>query len=78
MITESQSYVGPTNGGHVESEAKSRLASVEFRRFLHAMVLLPVQIVRQGRKIIYRLLGYNPWLKDFFSAWEFIRRTEFA
>jgi len=54
------------------------LLRMEFRRFLHAMVLLPVQIVRQGRKIIYRLLGYNTWLKDFFSAWEFVRRTRFA
>ncbi len=54
------------------------LMRMEFRRFLHAMILLPVQIVRQGRRIIYRLLGYNAWLKDFFSAWEFIRRTKFA
>ena len=54
------------------------LLRMEFRRFLNAMVLLPVQIVRQARKIIYRLLGYNAWLKDFFSAWEFIRRTQFA
>jgi len=54
------------------------LLRMEFRRFLHAMVLLPVQIVRQGRKIIYRLLGYNAWLRNFFSAWEFVRRARFA
>jgi len=54
------------------------LLHMEFRRFMNVMILLPVQIVLQGRKIIYRLLGYNPWLKDFFSAWEFIRRTKFA
>jgi hypothetical protein len=56
----------------------AELMRMEFRRFLHAMVLLPVQIVRQGGRIIYRLLGYNAWLKDFFSAWERIRRTRFA
>jgi hypothetical protein len=33
-------------------------------------VLLPAQIVRSGRKIIYRIMGYNHWLKDFFAAWE--------
>jgi hypothetical protein len=54
------------------------LLRMEFRRFLHAMIWLPAQIVRQGGKIIYRLLGYNAWLKDFFSAWEFIRRSKFA
>jgi hypothetical protein len=47
---------------------------MEFRRFLHAMIWLPCQITRQGRKIIYRILGYNSWLSDFFTAWERIKR----
>jgi hypothetical protein len=59
-------------------DRRLELLRMEFRRFRHAMILLPVQIIRQGGKIIYRLLGYNAWLKDFFSAWEFIRRTKFA
>jgi hypothetical protein len=47
---------------------------MEFRRFLQAIVWLPAQIVRSGRRIIYRLLGYNAWLKDFFAMWEHLRR----
>ncbi len=54
------------------------LMRMEFRRFLHAVVLLPVQIIAQRRRITYRLLAYNSWLTDFFSAWEFIRRSKFA
>jgi len=50
------------------------LVRMEFRAFLHAVVLLPAQIVRSGRKIIYRIMGYNSWLKDFFAAWENLRR----
>jgi hypothetical protein len=50
------------------------LVRMEFRRFLHAIVLLPAQIVRSGRRIIYRIMGYNSWLKDFFAAWENLRR----
>jgi hypothetical protein len=50
------------------------LVRMEFRRFLHAIVLLPAQIVRSGSKIIYRIMGYNSWLKDFFAAWENLRR----
>ena len=50
------------------------LVQMEFRRFLHAIVLLPAQIVRSGRRIIYRIMGYNGWLKDFFAAWENFRR----
>jgi hypothetical protein len=29
---------------------------MEFRRFLHAIVLLPAQIVRTGRRVIYRIM----------------------
>jgi Transposase DDE domain group 1 len=50
------------------------LVRMEFRRFLHAIVLLPAQIVRSARRIIYRIMGYNRWLKDFFAAWENFRR----
>ena len=50
------------------------LVQMEFRRFLHAIVLLPAQIVRSGRRIIYRIMGYNSYLKDFFAIWEKLRR----
>jgi len=50
------------------------LVQMEFRRFLQAIVLLPAQIVRSGRRIIYRIMGYNSYLKDFFAIWEKLRR----
>lgn len=50
------------------------LVGMEFRRFLHALILLPAQIVRSGRKIIYRIMSYNSWLKDLFAFWERMRR----
>jgi hypothetical protein len=49
------------------------LVRMEFRRFLHAIVLLPAQIVRSARRVIYRIMGYNRYLKDFFAAWEYFR-----
>jgi hypothetical protein len=52
------------------------LVKMEFRSFLGAVLLLPAQIIRAGRKIIYRILGYNGWLKDFFATWERLRRLE--
>jgi hypothetical protein len=55
-------------------DRQNELLRMEFRRFQQAMIWLPAQIIRQGRQIIYRLLNYNDWLKDFFAAWEFIRR----
>jgi len=52
------------------------LVKMEFRSFLGAILLLPTQIIRTGRKIVYRILGYNHWLKDFFATWERLRRLE--
>ena len=53
-----------------DRERGLELVRMEFRRFLHAIILLPVQIIRAGRRIVYRLLSYNSWLKDFFATWQ--------
>ena len=50
------------------------LVKAEFRRFLNTIMLIPCQVVRMGRRIIYRVLGYNSWLKDFFATWERLQR----
>ena len=50
------------------------LVKMEFRRFLNAIMLLPCQVVRTARRVIYRLLGYNRWLVDFFATWERLQR----
>ena len=39
---------------------------MEFRTFLNAFVLLPCQIVQTCRKLVYRLLSWNPHLSIFF------------
>jgi hypothetical protein len=50
------------------------LVKAEFRRCLNAILLIPCQIVRTARRIIYRVLGYNGWLSDFFATWERLQR----
>jgi hypothetical protein len=57
-----------------ERERGIELVKMEFRRFLHAIMLLPCQVVRTARRVIYRILGYNSWLKDFFATWERLER----
>jgi hypothetical protein len=42
------------------------LVKAEFRRFLNTMMLIPCQIGRTARRVIYRLLSYNCWMEDFF------------
>jgi hypothetical protein len=39
---------------------------LEFKTFLNAFVLLPCQIIQTGRKLVYRLLAWNPHLPIFF------------
>jgi hypothetical protein len=50
------------------------LVRMEFRRFLQAILLIPCQVVRTARRVIYRVLGYHGWLKDFFATWERLQR----
>jgi len=40
---------------------KQSLLRMEFKTFLNAVMRLPCQIVRGGRRIVYRLLSWNPW-----------------
>ena len=40
---------------------KRRVLRMEFKTFLNALMRLPCQIVRTGRRLIYRLLSWNPW-----------------
>jgi hypothetical protein len=42
-------------------EEKRSLLRMEFSTFCVAMIGVPCQIVRGGRRILYRLLSWNPW-----------------
>jgi hypothetical protein len=41
---------------------KQAVLKMEFRTFLNAFMRLPCQVVRAGRRIIFRLLAWNRWL----------------
>jgi hypothetical protein len=40
---------------------KRTLLRMEFATFRAAMIAIPCQIVRSGRRLVYRLLSWNPW-----------------
>ncbi len=60
----------PENGRWKEKwkTDKWTVLKMEFRTFVNIFMMIPAQIVRQGRKIIYRLLAWNPWQAVFFRA----------
>ena len=58
----------PETGRWSEQHAaeKQRVLRMEFRTFVNALMKIPCQIIRAGRKLIYRVLSYNPHLPIFF------------
>jgi len=52
------------------SEHRRALLTMEFKRFLQELMLLPCQILRAGRRLIYRLLQWNPWVDVLFRSVE--------
>jgi hypothetical protein len=46
---------------------------VEFKTFVNAFVRLPCQIIRTGGKLVYRLLGWNPYQTIFFRLVDVLR-----
>jgi hypothetical protein len=52
---------------------KQALVRMEFRTFLNAFIMIPSQIIKTGRRIIFRLLGWNCWQGVFFRFLDAVR-----
>jgi len=61
-----------------EGRAGSAVMRMEYRRFLYSFILMPAQVIRSGRRMVFRFLSYNSWLEHFFETFAFIRRFKFA
>ena len=55
-------------------EEKHKLLRMEFATFRQAMMNIPAQILRTGRKIVYRWLAWNPWQHVFFRLLDQLHR----
>jgi hypothetical protein len=62
-------------GRHQESYRADKLwlLGLEFKTFVQAFVRLPCQIVRTGRRVVYRLLSWNPCQPIFFRLVDALR-----
>jgi hypothetical protein len=54
-------------------EQKRWVLRLEFKAFVNAFVRIPCQIVRTGRRLVYRLLSWNPHLPTFFRLVDRLR-----
>ena len=44
---------------------KQQVLKMEFRKFVNYFMKIPCQIIHSGRRVVYRLLNWNPWLGVF-------------
>jgi hypothetical protein len=61
-----------------DTKRREELLKMEFRRFLNTIVRLPTQIIRGGRRIVFRILGYNDWTRTFLQSYDTIGRLRLA
>jgi len=52
---------------------KRKVLRMEFKKFRNFFIMLPCQIVKTSRRLVYRLLGWNEYLDIFFRAVETFR-----
>jgi hypothetical protein len=62
-------------GRHIErhQQEKQTILGLEFKTFINAFLRLPCQIVSAGRRLIYRVLSWNPWQRVFFRTFAQLR-----
>jgi len=58
--------------------ARNKLLRMEYRQFLHAIVRILTQIINTGRRIVFRMLGYNHWTNTFLRTFEKIHQLRLA
>lgn len=54
-------------------QEKRRVLRMQFQTFITAFVQIPCQILKSGRRLIYRVLNWNPWQGVFFRLVDVLR-----
>jgi hypothetical protein len=61
-----------------KSVQAGQLLTMEFRKFLDEVMLLPCQIITTGRRLVVRLLQWNPWVNMLCQVSELLRELRFG
>ena len=49
---------------------------MEFKRFVNTFIKIPCVIINTGRRIVYRFIGYNNYMKEFFRTFAAIKSVK--
>jgi hypothetical protein len=52
---------GPGRWQERYQREQREIVKMEFKQFVTNLIRVPCQIIKSGRRLIYRLLNYNPW-----------------
>ena len=61
-----------------DAKESRRALSMEFKSFVQYFIAIPCQILRAGRRLVCRILGYNHHVEIFLRTFERIRRLKEA
>jgi Transposase DDE domain group 1 len=64
---------GPPKQRVRQQAEKQRVLRLEFKRFAQAFIRIPCLIVRSGRRLLYRILAWNPHLPTFYRLARVLR-----
>ena len=70
-----KSWMGQIMPDQAKGEQVTRM---EFKRFKHCMINVPCQITNSGRRLIFRILNYNPWIETFYSTFQAIKNLNLS
>jgi hypothetical protein len=65
--------IPPGRWAERHQQEQATVLRMEFKTFVNAFLRLPCQIIRTGRRLIYRLLSWNPWNALFFRVLDQLR-----
>jgi hypothetical protein len=57
---------------------RRQILRMEYKRFLRSFIQIPCQILRTGRRLLYRVQTYSRHLEAFFQTFDFIKRCRFG
>ena len=55
-----------------------QIVRMEFKRFANNFFNIPCIIVKTGRRIVYRIISYNNYMRDFFKTFAKIKSLKYG
>jgi hypothetical protein len=55
-----------------------KIISMEFKNFKQYFINIPTQIIKQGRYVVYRILGFNQYIENLILTFERVCKLEFG